>query len=166
MLEYLNNEMFSILFNAALILSVFGLWILWWRQLKQRQNIEQMLAVASTQLQEATLMLNQALVQIQELQPHDGPKDVPLTITSRGKDQLEREQVKQKIKEKVHDGATVGIEEKCQSTANISQVAQMLRLQREGTAPEKIAQLLNVPLAQIKLMLMLQPSPKRRSVID
>ena len=55
-----------------------------------------------------------------------------------------------------------GREEKSESAANISQVAQMLRLQREGESPEKIAEKLNMPLAQIKLMLMLQSSPKAK----
>lgn len=158
--EYLDSEMLSMLFDIVLILSVAGLWILWWRQLKQRQNIEQMLAEASTQLQEATLMLNQALVQIRNLQPQDKSEEVVLSMASRASNPLEKEQLKQKIQEKVRNGVTVGVEEQSQSTANISQVAQMLRLQREGVTPEKIAQQLNVPLAQIKLMLMLQSSPK------
>lgn len=157
--EYLDSEMLSMFFDAVLILSVAGLWLLWWRQLKQRQNIEQMLAEASTQLQEATLMLNQALVQLRDLQSQGESKDVVSTLTDRT-DPLEKERLQQRIKEKVRDGVTVGVEEKNQSTANISQVAQMLRLQREGATPEKIAQQLNVPLAQIKLMLMLQSGSK------
>lgn len=160
MLENLDNEMLSMLFDVVLILSVAGLWILWWRQQKQRQNIEKMLAEASTQLQEATLMLNQALVQIQDLQPQSESENMaPITADS-ASDSLEKDQLKQKIREKVSEGVTVGLEEQSQSTANISQVAQMLRLQREGATPEKIAQKLKIPLAQIKLMLMLQSSPK------
>ncbi|MES0371998.1 MAG: hypothetical protein ABUK11_06925 [Mariprofundaceae bacterium] len=158
--EYLDSETLSMLFDIVLILSVAGLWILWWRQVKQRRNIEQMLAEASTQLQEATLMLNQALVQIQDLQPQSESENIaPIAAGSAG-NMLEKEQLKQKIREKVSEGVTVGLEEQSQSTANISQVAQMLRLQREGATPEKIAQQLNIPLAQIKLMLMLQSSPK------
>ncbi len=154
--EYLDNEMLPILLDAVLILAVIGLWVLWWGQIKQRQKIEGMLTEASTQLQEATLMLNQALVQIQDLQSRDRPEDAVSARSSKATEPVAEEQPGQKIEEKVQ----AGVESQSHASANISQVAQMLRLQREGETPEKIARKLDLPLAQIKLMLMLQSTPK------
>jgi len=158
--EYLDNQTLSMLFDAVLIVSLVGLWILWWRQVNQRKKIEILLIDASTQLQEATLMLNQALVKIQELQGEGGQEEVDLSINSQTMAQMEKEHFKHEIKNKVRGETQQEAEEQSQSTANISQVAQMLRLQREGATPENISKKLNLPLAQIKLMLMLQSSPK------
>ncbi len=158
--EYLDNQMLSMLFDAVLIVSLVGLWILWWRQVNQRKKIEILLIDASTQLQEATLMLNQALVKIQELQGEGGQEEVVPSINSQTIGQMEKGHFKYEIENKVRGETQHEAQEQSQSTANISQVAQMLRLQREGATPENISKKLNLPLAQIKLMLMLQSSPK------
>jgi len=156
MLELLNNETLSTIFDVVLLLSVIGLWILWWRQVQQRKGIETMLSEASNQLQEATQMLNEALYQIQELQ-RDKVADSDRQKTSEERPEL---QAKARFKEKVVEKVSHTSAEESQPTANISQVSKMLRLQREGIEPEQIAEKLNMPLAQVKLMLMLQSSPK------
>jgi len=154
--EFLDSEILSMVFDVVLILSVIGLWILWWQQVQQRKNIESMLVEASTQLQEATLMLNQALVQIQDLQGIES-SDLEVHQTAQVDDE---DLAKSAFREKVEKRVESDVQEETQPTAKISQVAQMLRLQREGMSPEKISEKLDVPLAQIKLMLMLQSSPK------
>ena len=154
--EFLDSEILSMVFDVVLILSVVGLWILWWQQVQQRKNIESMLVEASTQLQEATLMLNQALVQIQDLQGIES-SDLEVHQTAQVDDE---DLAKSAFREKVEKRVESDVQEETQPTAKISQVAQMLRLQREGMSPEKISEKLDVPLAQIKLMLMLQSSPK------
>ncbi len=154
--EFLDSEILSIIFDVVLILSVIGLWILWWQQVQQRKNIESMLVEASTQLQEATLMLNQALVQIQDIQGSEESEVKTQEAVKQDDEELAMSAFREKVEERVGSD----IREQSQPTANISQVAQMLRLQREGMSPEKISEKLNVPLAQIKLMLMLQSSPK------
>jgi len=156
MLELLNNETLSTIFDVVLLLSVIGLWILWWRQVQQRKGIETMLSEASNQLQEATQMLNEALYQIQELQ-RDKVADSDRQKASEERPEL---QAKARFKEKVVEKVSHTSAEESQPTANISQVSKMLRLQREGIEPEQIAEKLNMPLAQVKLMLMLQSSPK------
>ena len=154
--EFLTSETLSTLFDVVLIMSVVGLWILWWQQVQQRKNIESMLVEASTQLQEATLMLNQALHQIQDLQERES-SDLEARQAAQPDDvDLAKSAFRERVKERVGSD----MQEQSQPTANISQVAQMLRLQREGMSPEKISEKLDVPLAKIKLMLMLQSSPK------
>jgi len=158
MSEYLNSELIGMIFDAVLVASVIGLWALWWQQVKQREKIEFALVEASTQLQEATLMLNQALIQIQALQSSSGSEDG----SGKEHNSENRDTPMEEMNEKGEAQFPAGREEKSESAANISQVAQMLRLQREGESPEKIAEKLNMPLAQIKLMLMLQSSPKAK----
>ena len=151
--EFLNNETLSLVFDAVLILSVVGLWFLWWQQAQQRKGIESMLMEASAELQEATLLLNQALQQIQDLQA-SGHANVEPPKPEKSAETVAKEAFREKMQRQVASN------EDSQPTANISQVAQMLRLQREGLSPEKISEKLQMPLAQIKLMLMLQSSPK------
>jgi len=154
--EFINSEVIAMIFDGVLVTSVIGLWLLWGQQVKQRKNIEKTLVEASTQLQEATMMLNQALVQIQDLQDRPDSEDGSIEERASEHEEAAMEEVKQRIKQR----ASTGKEGESETSANISQVAQMLRLEREGMSPEKIAEKLNIPLAQIKLMLMLQSSPK------
>lgn len=148
--EFLNNEALSMVFDAVLILSVVGLWILWWQQVQQRKHIESMLIEASTELQEATQLLNQALQKIHDLR-ESGSGEVK---ARKSDEDLGKEAFRESMKMQVES------RENSQSTANISQVSQMLRLQREGLSPDKISKKLQMPLAQIKLMLMLQSNPR------
>lgn len=154
--EYINNETFSLLFDAVLVVAVVGLWIFWGKQMTQRKHIEQALLDASTQLQEATLILNQALQQIEQLQggavAHGAE---PEAADRRDVADVKQDDFRRKVEARVQRAPN----EQVHGSANISQVAQMLRLQREGVRPEVIAEKLNVPLAQIKLMLMLQSNP-------
>jgi len=154
--EFLNSELITMIFDMVLIAAVIGLWGLWWQQTKQRKKIEKTLVEASTQLQEATMMLNQALVQIQSLQDDTGSNEGYSQAESSENNDDAMEEMKQKIEART----ATDLENQSESTANVSQVAQMLCLQREGVSPEKIAEKLNMPLAQVKLMLMLQSSPK------
>jgi len=159
MLEFLDDKTISILFDVLLIAAVIGLWVLWAKQVQQRKQIEQTLVEASTQLQEATLMLNQALVQIHDLQSAGGNQ----AAVTDGVDEADEakadeatEAIKQKVQARIDADAEVGDE----PSSRISQVARMLRLQREGESAEKIAETLDMPLAQVKLMLMLQSNSK------
>jgi len=154
--EYVDSELITMIFDGVLVASVIGLWVLWWKQMRQKVKIEQALMEASTQLQEATLMLNQALIQIQDLQSDAALDQVSFKTTdAENEDASVQEEREQRVSR-----SSLDRDEQYESSANISQVAQMLRLQREGETPEKIAEKLNMPLAQIKLMLMLQSSPK------
>jgi len=163
--EYINNETFSLLFDAVLIVAVVGLWIFWGKQVTQRKHIEQALLDASTQLQEATLILNQALQQIEQLKGGAAAQSAEPAAAERGAADrrdvvdVKRDDFRRKVEARVQREPN----EQVHGSANISQVAQMLRLQREGVRPEVIAEKLNVPLAQIKLMLMLQSNPGTRA---
>ncbi|MDQ6990593.1 MAG: hypothetical protein Q9M11_02525 [Mariprofundaceae bacterium] len=159
----LSSNTLSMLLDGLLLLVMGAFWWLWWQQNRQRKRVEIKLGEAAEQLQEATKMLDEALQQIAHLQEHESRieteqqtgknDDVKVSFSGQSlamSEKHEKQQYTASRKKNVH-----------QPTAEISpssQSAQILRMQREGESPEGIASKMNIPLAQVKLMLMLQKS--------
>ena len=158
-----SSDAFSMLLDGLLLLVMVALWWLWWQQAKQRKDVELKLGEAAVQLQEATKMLDEALQQIERLQEHEshhevGPQgeiddNVKVSFSDKSIAMSDR-YAKNK---KTHTPSKKRVaKQPVESMSPSSQSAQILRMQREGVSPENIAVEMNIPLAQVKLMLMLQ----------
>ncbi|MDX8396546.1 MAG: hypothetical protein R8K22_09045 [Mariprofundaceae bacterium] len=124
----------AMLFDGLLIIAVLGLWLAWLKQNQQQSMIENKLSEAAAQLQDATQLLDQALGKIADLKISD--------VSTQKK--LEKSESNSHANQ--------------QPVSEDAQLAQILRMQREGESPEDIAQKLDTPLAQVKLLLMLSSS--------
>lgn len=127
------SNLYSMLFNATMILAIIGLWVMWLRSANRQQHVETMLADTAKQLDEATFHLEQAMAHMRESseKPHTHGKDKPVQVL----DNPDME---------------------TSSTLEASHTARMQRMQREGESLEDIANKLCIPLAQVKLMKKLQ----------
>jgi len=182
--ELLSPELSGLL-DALVLLVLIGVWVLWWKQSKRSQRVEQSLLEAAAQLQEATSMLDDALSQIAILQQQEAKKQeavvqpeprqqrasvrsTPQVEESQELDDMEfpsqaRASLEQNRRE-IHavdtyeapSHAQVGYAPQAGQQVGTMDVARILRMQREGQSLESIASTLDIPLAQVKLMLMLQ----------
>jgi len=161
----ISSNAFSMLLDGLLLLVMAALWWMWWQQARQRKHVETKLAEAAAQLQEATRMLDEALQHMTHLQASESDaqaepekvldKDVQLSFSTQSLSMSEaykkNDQPHRASKPKVVNPAI-------ENVGQSSQSAQILRMQREGESVERIASKMNIPLAQVKLMLMLQKS--------
>lgn len=161
----LSTDALSILLDGLLLLVMAALWWLWWQQARQRKQVEIKLGEAAGQLQEATKMLDEALHQIAHLQEYESraevesqteeSDDVKVSFSAQS---LAMSQQHEKRKAPQASRKKRVVSQPRENTPQSSQSAQILRMQREGEPPESIAAKMNIPLAQVKLMLMLQKS--------
>jgi len=159
----LSSDALSMLLDGLLLLVMVALWWLWWQQARQRKQVEIKLGEAAAQLQEATKMLDEALHQIAHLQAYESQTepeqvsettdDVKVAFSAQSLAMSEAHSKKQKKQMPVSKRS---VRESEIDMSKSSQSAQILRMQREGESPENIAIKMNIPLAQVKLMLMLQ----------
>jgi len=167
-----SSDAFSMLLDSLLLLVMAALWWLWWQQGRQRQQVENKLAEAAAQLQEATNMLDEALQHIENMQAYEATEGVAMPDEAGMEDDMENDvqlsfsaqSLAMSESYKKADAASSVKQTKSakpQTAKNIpqsSQLTQILRMQREGESVENIANELDIPLAQVKLMLMLQKS--------
>ncbi|MDX8380606.1 MAG: hypothetical protein R8M14_00675 [Ghiorsea sp.] len=169
----LDESLLNILFNSILVISILGLWGLWFHQHRQRKNVEHMLQLASADLQEATKLLEQVMTQLPRMdlmerqadeQPRQTvehvrrPKEKDLSPqvsnTTSHQDQLYIQQNIQKLKAKV----PVQKQQPASQAPADNLSAQIMKLNSEGLSKENIAKHLQIPVAQVRLMLLLQTS--------
>ncbi len=174
---------FSGLMDALVLLVLVAVWILWWKQSKRSQRVEQSLLEAAAQLQEATSMLDDALRQISMLQQQEAKNQEsavqPKTRMRANSEPACRMEEPQELddmdfpsqahvsldhsRREIHavdayepSQAQESYAPKAGQQVGTMDVARILRMQREGQSLESIASTLDIPLAQVKLMLMLQ----------
>ncbi|MDQ6973344.1 MAG: hypothetical protein Q9M10_00555 [Mariprofundaceae bacterium] len=181
--ELIPMNLLSIGIDIVLIAVLLAMWVFWWKQGKRTERVEAGLQEAAAQLQEATALLDDALNQIALLQrqgdlqadkkqavDHAALEDVPEDtldddiqphFSSKARDLLNAQ--KANLAFSSMQGASQGasVERTVErapepSPQGVMDVAQILRMQREGASLDSIADTLNMPLAQVKLMLMLQ----------
>jgi len=160
-----SRDEFSMLLDGLLLLVMGALWWLWWQQAKQRKHVEIKLGEAASQLQEATQMLDEALRQIAHLQEHEShtetePQlevndDVKVSFSTQSLAMSQRHEKKKAPRSSSRKKTVV---QPVKNVSQSSQSAQISRMQREGESPQSIAGKMDIPLAQVKLMLMLQKS--------
>jgi len=143
------NEWLGLMIDVALIVGVFCLWLTWYRNGKRQQKMEQLLIGTAKQLEEATMHLSLATSAIEELQQQQNA--IP--------PKTQEEPPQQPIQEL---SPLVAAREFVQSQQtqrlppqNSTQATMILRMQREGESETAIADRLDIPLAQVKLMLKL-----------
>ncbi|MDQ6952024.1 MAG: hypothetical protein Q9M15_00660 [Mariprofundaceae bacterium] len=179
-LGMMSTNIFSVGVDIVLIVVLLGMWALWWKQGQRTQRIETGLLEAAAQLQEATALLDDALNQISLLQRQqekinkvtevgvtppmpvsmhadDLDDDIEPQFSSRARELLKAKQADLEMKPVQVAPRSNRVEQAAQqSKQGVMDVAKILRMQREGASLDSIADTLNMPLAQVKLMLMLQ----------
>jgi len=130
------DQWLSLIIDTVLIIGVFFLWLTWYRNGRRQQHLEQLLASTAQQLDEATHHLNEATKLISRVQ----------------------QQEEARLQE---PAARAAPPTPALPPENSSQATMILRMKREGETPEVIAERLDIPLAQVKLVLkMYAPSSK------
>lgn len=178
----MTSELIAQVVDVLLVIGLLGLWGFWWQQSRQRQQVEKKLQEASSQLQQACELLDQAMQQIQHLQSSEQHIDVkpakksvpavnkvakktakaPLPVSPPGQWQQNAYKAKPPVMKEEMLAPMEAADSKVAKNKDSrgSQATQVLRLHREGMQPESIAEQLGIPLAQVKLLLMLQSSQR------
>lgn len=158
----MGTDIFSMALDALMVVAITGLWVMWFLQAGQRKKVEKMLTQASSELQEATQLLDQVMKDLaqqktgNERKKTSSNKQLNDALSDVGKqDHLDiQSEVKPDGYPQLDDA-----DYKQEQRGEAAYSAQIMRLNREGLSPEAIAEKLDVPIAQIKLMLLLQ-APK------
>jgi len=139
------NDWLGVTLDAGLTGAVFLLWLSWFRNGKRQQRLEQMLVETSSQLEAATRHLSQASEAIEQLRQHEQ------ALPSR------REPVEKAapVPQQATRPRPVTTQTSALPAQSSTQATMILRMQREGETPQTIAERLDMPLAQVKLLLKL-----------
>ena len=181
-----SSPTFSVALDILLLFVLLVAWFLWWKQSQRSQRIESGLLEAAAQLQEATRLLDDALNQIAILQGKEAAQsvkkapevpqavakevmqpvgleddfddDVRINFSSQSRQRLNAQREELLASQPRARSESLSIDERRPNKVKSSglNVAQILRMEREGASLENIASTLDIPLAQVKLMLMLQ----------
>ncbi|HKJ83555.1 MAG TPA: hypothetical protein VJ961_06010 [Mariprofundaceae bacterium] len=133
----------NLLFDVVMLLAVSGMWLLWWRTSRKQRMIETMLLEASHELEVATSRLGESLEYIRRLKQ----ESAVARPEPRGLD--ERVLVKRSIAPEAE------YKQAKKESPPSGHITQMLRMRREGKEIDAIAEALNLPKAQVKLLLKL-----------
>ncbi len=153
-----DMNMLSMIFDGGLVLAILGLWVMWYQQAGQRKKVEAMLEHASLELQQATTLLDQVMAQLPALQKQQldvAPQPVASKQVRQDKQAIEKVSQQDQVNISVQKLKASLPKSKFQD-ANVS--AQIMRLKREGLSMEGIAKHLELPVAQVRLILLLQTS--------
>jgi len=154
MLTTLMHDWLGLLLDVVLIVGVLVLWLTWQRNAKRQQKLEQLLMGTAQQLEEASMHLSLAMSAIEKLEKKQQEPPTPPP-----------ELVKKAPQEKA-PAATFSMAEldapKLPPQGS-TQASMILRMQREGESEQSIAERLDIPLAQVKLMLKLHAASRAAS---
>ena len=150
----ITESVLNLVFNGVLVLAILGLWGLWFHQAGQRKKVETLLHQAASDLQQATTLLDQVMKQMQA--QNQGETKRVATPKSENNALSTGEQAM--IARNIHKLQTPLPSKKkatpVKQEVNIS--AKVMRLKREGLDMPAIAKALRLPIAQVRLMLLLQ----------
>lgn len=144
-----GKEWLSLCIDLSLLIGIFMLWLTWYRNGKRQQAMEHLLATTAAQLDEATRHLAEATHSMQQLKSRQEQSQEP-----------RRPVEKQAAAQHAHsrtDSPRPAFNN-APPPQNSTQATMILRMHREGDRPETIADRLDMPLAQVKLMLKLHAS--------
>ncbi len=158
MSEWMNTEILGLVFDVVLVIAVFGLCGLWLQQGKQRKKVEHMLQQAAKDLQAATTLLDQVMMQMPKQQTQSIPQSKDVHTPTKKPSLTPREQayIQQNIQKLQTPKLKRKMSAKPKQEDNIA--AKIMRLHREGLDIKGIAKRLSLPVAQVRLMLLLQTS--------
>lgn len=152
-MDGIHTAWVSVAFDVVLVAAIIGLWVAWLIQVKQRKKVELLLRQASADLQAATTLLHQVMCQM--------PKHESATTTAEVAKQTTSAQEQEHMQRNVQKLQTASLKQKVakDQPQDSSMATKIMRLNREGLDMQSIAQQLSLPLAQVRLMLLLQ-TPK------
>lgn len=125
--------------DIFLIVGITALWITWLRNGQRQKRLEALLLGCADQLEEATRHLNEATQTIERLrrEPVRAPQSAPAPRAEQPRQNPPRQN------------------EQALPPENSTQATMVLRMHREGEDAETIADKLDMPLAQVTLLLKL-----------
>ena len=142
------HEWLGLVLDVALLGGVFCLWVLWYRNGKRQMQMEQLLIGTAQQLEEASMHLALATTAIEQLKQQENSTDIKRAEPD------QHMPVAPKVK------SNDGDQETYVPPQGSTQATMILRMQREGESEEAIADRLDIPLAQVKLMLKIHATSK------
>ncbi|TLS78441.1 hypothetical protein FE236_01455 [Mariprofundus erugo] len=147
------SDLIGLAVDLALIIAIGLLWLTWYRNGKRQQRLEQMLGSAAAQLEEATRHLSEATETMQQLkaaQQEMTPPPPRQAARAYG-----REPARSPAASERPAPPPVRETPPAPPPQHSTQATMILRMHREGETAETIAERLNMPLAQVRLMLKL-----------
>ncbi len=158
----MGSDVFNFALDALMIMAITGLWVMWFQQSTQRKKVEKMLRDASQDLKSATELLDQVMRNLDMQQQSE---------QVRVKHPAEASEQRQPIDEKLEvaqssvvktpvESEEVASRQGQKSKKSAVDTAKIMRLHREGLDEQSIADQMKLPIAQVRLILLLQ-SPKK-----
>ena len=145
------NQWLDVFIDIGLITAFFFLWLSWYRNGKRQKQLEQLLIDTAGQLEEASQHLADATQAIEQLkkqerqhEQHSARRPAPVKPARTKQPQVTSNQI-----------ASNQIASNNLPPQNSTQATMILRMKREGESPQTIAERLDMPLAQVKLLLKL-----------
>ncbi len=129
----------ALVIDGVMVIAMVGLWLLWLQASRRQREVELKLDAASAQLQEASEQLNALMPLLAEMadpRPSPPPPSREVVVGSRPAPQPDPRR-----------------DTTSQGDRGQAKLARLLCLKREGMAAEQIARELDLPLAQVKLLL-------------
>jgi len=150
-MEILNDaRQLNLILDLVLIAAVIALAIIWLRNGARQRKLEAMLAGTAAQLTEASRLLEQASRQLQEA------RDEQTAATNEPAPAASPVQPPRITPQAAARKAYAARAASGNGNTQAERTTLVLRLHREGASAEAIAQKLDIPLAQVRLLLKLQ----------
>ena len=143
------NEWLGLMIDIGLLVAFFFLWLTWYRNGKRQQHMEQLLIGTAQQLEEASMHLSLATNAIEQIK-----------LQEKASSAKRSEPVRQHVVRQQESHFSEDVTLQRLPPQNSTQATMILRMQREGESEESIADRLDIPLAQVKLMLKLHAASK------
>jgi len=146
------SEWLGLMIDVALLIGVFSLWLIWYRNGKRQMQMEELLIGTAQQLEEASMHLSLATNAIEQLKRQEKAS------SAKSAEPVKQKPTKYKAPAKAKD--LTQSQQQYLPPQNSTQATMILRMQREGESEETIADRLDIPLAQVKLLLKLHAASK------
>jgi len=153
--EQFLNQWLDVFIDIGLITAFFFLWLSWYRNGKRQKQLEQLLLDTAGQLEEASQHLSDTTQAIEQLkkqerqhEQHSAPRP-PIKPARTKQPQVTSNQI-----------ASNQITSNNLPPQNSTQATMILRMKREGESSQTIAERLDMPLAQVKLLLKLNAASR------
>jgi len=158
----MGSDVFNLALDALMVMAITGLWVMWFQQSTQRKKVEKMLRDASEDLKAATELLDQVM---RNLDMQQQSEQVSVKYPAEALQQ--RQPIQDKLEVAQSPAAKTPMKPKevaarqGQKPKNSAvDTAKIMRLHREGLDEQSIADQMKLPIAQVRLILLLQ-SPKK-----
>ena len=160
----MGSDVFNLALDALMVMAIAGLWVMWFQQSAQRKKVERMLKDASEDLKDATQLLDQVM---HSLDMKESTEKASMKSTAEILQQRQAKQDKVQVRHSTTAKEVVQTKEEKTTVEDVYKqkgktvdTAKIMRLSREGLGEQAIADQLKVPVAQVRLILLLQ-KPKK-----